>query len=356
HSGTVGTDTVDVHERAGGIVRVPGTRKGLACATDSAAGVEALDPRLGAALAVAECSRNVAVTGARPLGVTTCLNYGDPARPEAFWQLAEAVRGLGEACRALGLPVTCADVSLDTDLSGVPWLATAQVGVVGLLDDASRRVAAPFRAARDVVVLLGEAVPGLGGSAYAELAGAAVEERLPTLDLGRERALQRLLLDAANEGVLASAQDVSAGGLAVALAECAIWGGIGASLTLEVSAEPAVELFGESPSRAVVTVDPRDLGRFEALATEGGVAFARLGEVGGERLLVALVGGGAAGAAEERGASVADALDCALPELRHAWEQALPRALGDVAFVPPADVVRAGAVAPGPDSSGAERS
>jgi phosphoribosylformylglycinamidine synthase len=193
-------------------------------------------------------------------------------------------------------------------------------------------------------------VPGLGGSAYAELAGAAVEERLPTLDLGRERALQRLLLVAANEGILASAQDVSGGGLAVALAECAIWGGVGASLTLQVSAEPAVELFGESPSRAVVTVRPPELGRLEALAAELGVTLARLGEIGGERLHVELVGGGAAGAAEERGASVADALDCTVAELRHAWEQALPRALGEVAFAPPA--VPEAALVPDPSGEG----
>jgi phosphoribosylformylglycinamidine synthase len=353
-----GADTVNMDERAAGIVRIQGTRKGLACATDSAAPIEAFDPRLGAALAVAECARNVAVTGARPLGVTTCLNYGDPARPEAFWQLSEAVRGLGEACRALGLPVIGADVSLDGEEPSGPAMATAQIGVVGLLDDAGQRVAAPFRVAGDVVVLLGEPVPGLGGSAYAELAGAAVEERLPTLDLARERALQRLLLVAANEGILASAQDVSGGGLAVALAKCAIWGGIGASLTLEVGAEPVVELFGESPSRVVVTVHPPELRRLEALAAGLGVALARLGEVGGERLHVELVGGGAAGAAEERGASVADALDCTLVELRHAWEQALPRALGEAAFARPV-VAAVGAVpatAPGPNPSCAEES
>jgi phosphoribosylformylglycinamidine synthase subunit PurL len=336
YDATVGSDTVEASERAAGILRIKGTRKGLACATDAAAGVGAFDPYLGAAFAVAECTRNVAVAGARPLGVTDCLNYGDPTRPEAFWQLAEAVRGLGDACRALGLPVTGGNVSLYNESPEGRIVPTAQVGVVGLLDDVARRVAPAFRAAGDVVVLLGEAVPGLAGSAYAGLAGAAVEERLPTLDLGRERRLQDLLLAAAHEGILASAQDVSGGGLAVALAECAIWGGVGASLTLEVSAEPAVELFGESPSRAVVTARPENLPRLAALAAEHGVALERLGEVGGERLHIELVGGGAAGAAEERGASVADALDCTLVGLRHAWEQALPRALGDHAFVAPA--------------------
>ena len=334
YDATVGSDTVEASERAAGILRIKGTGKGLACATDAVAGVGAFDPYLGAALAVAECSRNVVVTGARPLGVTNCLNYGDPEKPDAFWQLSEAVRGVGDACRALGLPVTGGNVSLYNESPDGRIVPTAQIGVVGLLDDVGRRVTPQFRQAGDKVVLLGGAVPGLAGSEYAGLAGSAVEERLPSLDLAREAALQGLILLAARAGILASAQDVSGGGLAVALAECAIWGGVGARLSLRVSAEPAVELFGESPSRIVVTVRPADLPRLAALATEHGIPLEPLGEVGGDRLQIELVGGGAAGAAEERGASVADALDCTLAALRHAWEQALPRALGDDEFTP----------------------
>ena len=178
-------------------------------------------------------------------------------------------------------------------------------------------------------------MPGLAGSAYAELAGSAIDERLPSLDLAREAALQRLLLAAARAGILASAQDVSGGGLAVALAECAIWGGVGARLSLRVSAEPAVELFGESPSRALVSVRPADLPTLAVLAAEYGVPLEPLGEVGGDRLRDRARGRRSRGGGEERGASVADALDCTLAALRHAWEQALPRALGDDAFVPP---------------------
>ncbi len=335
YDATVGSDTVEASERAAGILRIKGTSKGLACATDAVAGVGAFDPYLGAALAVAECSRNVLVTGARPLGVTNCLNFGDPEKPEAFWQLSEAVRGVGDACRALGLPVTGGNVSLYNESPDGRIVPTAQIGVVGVLDDVERRVTPRFRQAGDIVVLLGEAVPGLAGSEYAALAGSAVEERLPSLDLAREAALQAMILAAARAGVLASAQDVGGGGLAVALAECAMWGGVGARLSLRVSAEPAVELFGESPSRIVVTVRPADLPRLAALAAEHGIPLEPLGEVGGDRLQIELVGGGAAGAAEERGANVADALDCALAALRHAWEQALPRALGDDEFTPP---------------------
>ena len=335
YDATVGADTVEDGERAAGILRIRGTTKGLACATDAVAGVGWFDPYLGAALAVAECSRNVVATGARPLGVTNCLNFGDPEQPEAFWQLAEAVRGLADACRALGLPVTGGNVSLYNESPAGRIAPTTQVGVVGLLRDVTRRVPPQFRESGDLVLLLGEAVPGLAGSAYAGLAGSAVEERLPSLDLAREAALQDLVLAAADAGLLASAQDVSGGGLAVALAECAIWGDVGARLTLQVSAEPAVELFGESPSRMVVTVRPADLGPLERLAAARGVPIELLGSVGGDRLVIELVGGGAAGAAEERGASVADALDCSVASLRHAWEQALPRALGDDTFAPP---------------------
>jgi phosphoribosylformylglycinamidine synthase len=337
YDATVGADTLEASERAAGILRVRGTTKGLACATDAVAGVAAFDPYLGAALAVAECSRNVVVTGARPLGVTNCLNYGDPGQPEAFWQLSEGVRGVGDACRALGLPVTGGNVSLYNESPRGRILPTAQIGVVGLLEDVTRRVPPGFRHAGDLVVLLGEAVPGLAGSVYADHCGSSMEGRPPSLDLSREAALQRLVLAAAHAGILASAQDVSGGGLAVALAECAIWGAVGTRLSLRVSAEPAVDLFGESPSRVVVTLCPADLPTLAVLAAEHRVPFERLGEVGGDRLQIELVAGGRAGTDQERETSVPDAIDCTFVALRDAWDRALPRALGDDEFIPPRD-------------------
>ncbi len=335
YDATVGADTVEASERAAGILRVKGTAKALVVATDAVAGVAALDPCLGAAMGVAECTRNVAVTGARPLGVTNCLNFGNPEKPEAFWQFAEAIRGLGSACRALDIPVTGGNVSFYNESPSGQIMPTPQIGVVGLLDDVERRVGPAFRAEGDVVVLVGEAVPGLAGSEYAALAGVAAEERLPSLDLAREAALQRFLVDAAAEGVVASAQDVSGGGLAVALAECAIWGRAGARLSLRVSSEPAVELFGESPSRAVVSARPERLAGLLAVAHRYDLPVERLGVVGGQTLSVTLVGEGATGAAEGRGASVADALEVPIADLRRAWERALPRALGDLGFRPP---------------------
>ncbi len=325
---TVGTDTVEGCDRAAAVVRIKGTSKALVMATNSQPAVAIHDPALAAQLAVAECARNVAITGARPLGVTNCLNFGDPSNTEAFWQLSESVRGLGEACRALGLPVTGGNVSL-YDESPLGRIApTAQIGVVGLLDDLESLVRPQFRNEGDLVVLLGEAGPGMAGSAYERIAGIAPEDRPPSIDLGREASLQKLVRQAAEDRLFASAQDVSGGGLAVALAECAIWGGIGADLTLAVALAPAVALFGESPTRVVVTIAPERWNELARLASGMRVACRRLGTVGGDRLRIRLSGIGATGAAEARGAGVADEVDVPLTELRKAWNRALPTALG----------------------------
>ncbi len=181
------------------------------------------------------------------------------------------------------------------------------------------------------ILIVGEATPGLAGSAYAALAGADPDDRPPSLDLGRERRLQAFIREAVERGLVASAQDVSGGGLAVALAECAIWSGLGARLRLGVPSSPAVELFGESPSRLVVTSQPRHAPALELLARQHGLPVERLGVVGGARLVIELAGEGATGASEERGSRVADALDVAVVDLAHAWEHGLTRALGQEA-------------------------
>jgi phosphoribosylformylglycinamidine synthase subunit PurL len=262
------------------------------------------------------------------VGVTNCLNYGDPTRPEAFWQLSEAVRGLGDACRALGLPVTGGNVSLYNESPTGAILPTPEIGVVGLLDDLAHLVRPAFAADGDVVLLVGEATPGLAGSEYARLAGLAPEDGPPGLDLDRERRLVAFLREAAERVLLTAAQDVSGGGLAVALAEMAIWGGRGARLRLPVVHAPAVDLFGESPSRVVVTCRPRHAPALVLLARTHGLPVEEIGMVGGERLVAGLAGASPTGAAEERGSAVADAIDVAIADLERAWEAGLPRALG----------------------------
>ena len=162
YDSTVGADTVAGPGRGAAVLRVKGTTKALVATTDGNQAVGAVDPWLGAALSVAEATRNVSITGARPLGVTNCLNYGDPTRPEAFWQLTEGVRGLADACRALGLPVTGGNVSLYNESPTGAIAPTAEIGVVGLLDDIDHAGRPGLRAAHDAVVLVGEVGPGAG--------------------------------------------------------------------------------------------------------------------------------------------------------------------------------------------------
>jgi phosphoribosylformylglycinamidine synthase II len=332
YDSTVQANTVAGPGHGAAVIRIKGTSKALVASTDANQAVGSLDPWLGAALSVAEATRNVAITGARPLGITNCLNYGDPTRPEAFWQLSEAVRGVGDACRALGLPVTGGNVSLYNESPTGAIAPTPEIGVVGLLDDVASRVGPGWRAAGDRVLVVGETTPGLAGSAYADLAGLAAEDGPPSLDLDRERQLQAFVREAIARGLLASAQDVSGGGLAVAIAECALWGdddrGLGVRLRLPVASSPAVDLFGESPSRLVVSCPPRHVPAVVLLARQHGLPIEELGEIGGDQLVIELHGAGATGAAEDRGSRIADALIVGLTELRHAWAGGLARALG----------------------------
>jgi phosphoribosylformylglycinamidine synthase len=322
-----GLTVVDA-DRGAAVLSIAGTRRALVVAMGCNAAVSATDPFLGAALSVAEAARSISATGARPLAVTHCLAFGDPTRPEAFWQLGEAVRGLGDACRALALPVVGGTVSVVDGGSGPAAAAVPEIAVLGLADDAASLVEGAFDEAGDIALLAGAAGPGLAGSAYAGLAGLAAGDEPPALDLAAERAVQAFIRDAIGARLVTSARGVGAGGLAVALGEMAIRGAVGGRFRVAVASEPAVALFGESPSRVVLTVRSGDVAALHSLAECSGVPLAELGTVGGMRLLVELVGEGATGAAEGRGAGIADALEVMLVDLRHAWEQGLPRALG----------------------------
>jgi phosphoribosylformylglycinamidine synthase len=328
YDSTVGADTVAGPGRGAAVLRVKGTTKALVASTDANHSIGQLDPWLGAALSVVEAARNVSITGARPLGVTNCLNYGDPNRPEAFWQLSEGVRGVGDASRALGLPVTGGNVSLYNESPGGTIAPTPEIGVVGLLEDVATLVGPAFRADGDAIVLIGDSTPGLAGSAYALLAGNALEDGPPSLDLEREAAVQAFIREAIARGLVASAQDVSGGGLAVALAECAMWSGHGAQIRLAHVGSPAMALFGESPSRLVVTCQALHAPALELLARHHGLPVERVGSVGGDSLVIESTGAGPMGAAEERGSRVADTLEVTLGHLRDAWEHGLGRALG----------------------------
>jgi phosphoribosylformylglycinamidine synthase len=271
-----------------GVIMVPGTEFGLAVTLDCNARLLALDPFEGGKAAVAEAARNIACTGARPLGITDCLNFGNPEKPEVFYQFREACRGISEACVAFETPVTGGNVSFYNESPTGAVYPTPTIGMVGLIEHADRRVPSHFAAPGDTIVILGATRGALGGSAYwAELLD-FVGGAPASVDLAAERALQDLLVAAARDRLLRSAHDCSEGGLAVAIAEAAIGGPyaehpLGAELDLGAyAAGVGLEgtLFGEDGARVVATSRPESLERLVALAGRFGVPCFIAGEVG----------------------------------------------------------------------------
>jgi phosphoribosylformylglycinamidine synthase II len=276
------------------VIRVPGTSKGVAMSVDGNGRWCWLDPREGGKRAVAEAARNVTCAGARPLAVTNCLNFGSPERPSVMWSFAEAVEGIAEACRALRTPVTGGNVSFYNETLGATVYPTPVIGMVGLLEDVSRHLTQWFKEEGDVIVLLGSPLEDLSGSEYLSSVHGIVRGR-PTIDLEAERFVQELILKANGEGILKNAHDVSDGGLVVALAEAGLRPSghpLGCAISLEVLTRPDASLFGEAPSRVVVSCDSDDTGHLEALAKESGVAATVLGTVGSEDLVVRDKSGG----------------------------------------------------------------
>jgi phosphoribosylformylglycinamidine synthase len=269
-----------------GLIRIEGTKRAVAVSTDGNGRYGHLDPYLGGAHAVAESARNVACTGARPLAITNCMNFGNPERPEVMWQFSETIRGMGEACRELGTPVTGGNVSFYNETGDSAIWPTPVVGMLGLLDDYDKRVGIAFHPGREVY-LLGETLAELGGSEYAEAILGTVSGRPPALDLAREAGLVAMLVDASKADLLSSAHDCSDGGLGVALAESAMAGGCGFQVYLpDGEMAPHISLFSESASRAVVSVDAARAQELESLAAKHEVPFARLGETGGSVMKV----------------------------------------------------------------------
>jgi phosphoribosylformylglycinamidine synthase II len=279
-------DTVLAMPEDAGVLRVDElTRLGVALATDGNGRYCLLDPYAGAQLALAEAYRNVAATGARPVAVTNCLNFGSPEDPAVMWQFTESVRGLADGCAALGIPVTGGNVSFYNQTGQAAIHPTPVVGVLGVLDDVRRRVAMGFGQAGAQVVLLGATRAEFGGSAWAQLAHGHLGGRPPAVVLDAERAAASLLAAAARAGLLAAAHDVSDGGLAVALAESCLVGGHGCRVSLP--GDEFTFLFSESAARAVVAVAPGSEEQFAGLCAAHGVPATVLGTVGGTSLEVA---------------------------------------------------------------------
>jgi phosphoribosylformylglycinamidine synthase subunit PurL len=291
YDSTVRTNTLVGPGSDAAVVRVKGTTKALAMATDGNGRYCWLDPFEGARLAVAEACRNVVAAGATPIGATNCLNFGNPEKPEIMGQLVRAIAGMGEACRVLEVPITGGNVSLYNETDGKAIYPTPVIGVVGLLEDAGQALTSWFKEEGDAVFLLGETAEDLGGSELLKVVHGRVAGRPPRLDLAAEKRLYAVVLEAAGAGWLRSAHDCSDGGLAVALAECGFRGeepGLGGRFDLPGGWRPDVLLFSESPSRMIVTT--REEARLATAARRHGVPCHRLGTVEGRQLT--LVSGG----------------------------------------------------------------
>jgi phosphoribosylformylglycinamidine synthase len=302
-------NTVLAQPEDAGVVRVDeSSHLGVALATDGNGRFAKLDPYAGAQLALSEAYRNVAVSGATPLAVTDCLNFGSPEDPDVMWQFAEATRGLADACLELGVPVTGGNVSFYNQTGDVAINPTPVVGVLGVVADVRRRVAMGFAAPGETVVLLGETRDELGGSEWAHHVHGHLGGLPPKVDLPAERALGRLMAEAAAESLVSAAHDVSDGGLVQTLVEMVLRHGVGATVT--VDGDPFVALFSESVARAVVSVPAAGTEALLARATSYGVPATLIGRTGGDSL------------------AVAEAFELGVDDLRAAHEGTLPALFG----------------------------
>jgi len=280
----MGNTTLAMPDDAGMIRVDDSTTLGLALALDGNGRYTRLDPYSGAQLALCEAYRNVAASGAVPLAITDCLNFGSPEDPEVMWQFTEAIRGIADGCVALGIPVTGGNVSFYNQTGSTPINPTPVIGVLGVISDVHLRRSIAFSADGEQIFLLGATREEFGGSEWAHVVHGHLGGQPPLVEFDAEIALAGLLHEAT--GVLSAAHDLSDGGLAQALAESCLRGGRGARITLPADVEPFVALFSESAARAVVSVPSDRVGQLTSLAAARGVPLLALGTTGGETLAV----------------------------------------------------------------------
>ena len=305
-----------------GVIRIKGSQRGLAMALDGNGRWCYLDPRLGAMHAVAEACRNVACAGATPIGATNCLNFGNPEKPHIMWQFSQVIDGITKACEELEVPITGGNVSFYNETLGEGIYPTPVLGIVGVLEDVHQTAKMDFREAGRKVLLLRGSEPGdavdaeseFGSSEYAKEILGALWGYPPELDLEKEAALQRALIDMIQKGLVESVHDCSSGGLAVALAEPSFAKGIGAKLNVSSQGlPPEFALFGEDASRVVLACDPQHLQGIKEIAVQYGLSLDELGETVPEQFEIALDG--------------QVVVSAAVAELREVYEGALETAL-----------------------------
>nr|PZM92421.1 MAG: phosphoribosylformylglycinamidine synthase subunit PurL [Pseudomonadota bacterium] len=305
-----GGESVVKTSRDGAVVRLePGRLKGIALVANGLARMVDADPYDGGRITVAEVLRNLSVLGAEPVGLSDNLNFGNPEKPEIMWQIVQAIHGIADACRDFGVPVVSGNVSLYNETAGQAILPTPICAAVGIVPDVSRVVSTTFVDEGHEIALLGTCTGEAGGSEYLFRQFGRNLGPVPRLDVAREKAVQAAVRELVRAGVLASAHDVSEGGLAVALAECAT-SGIGAVVRIEAKGRKDFLVFGEDPSRVLVSYDPARRAEVEAIATRAGAPFTVIGRTGGSRL------------------AIEGAFDLPLDQVLSAWKNGLKDAFG----------------------------
>ncbi len=313
----VRTNTVVLPGADAAVVRIKETRKALAIALDGNGRYCTANPREGAKLMVAEAARNVVCVGAKPIAITNCLNFASPERPQVMWSFSEVIDGMAEACAAFETPVVSGNVSFYNETEGRGILPTPVIGMVGLIEDVKRVIQPGFKQAGDLIAVLGDTREDLSNSEYAAVIEGNVTGGVPVLDLEVEKAVQAACLRAAEAGLLRSAHDCSNGGLAIALSECCFSSlnraAIGADVDIAGDLDLVGRLFGETPSRIIVSFSENDRAEVETIATAAHCPMTMLGKVGGDLLRIS------SGAEEVISIPVA--------ELEHAWRSSLKQKL-----------------------------
>ncbi|MGQ9471065.1 MAG: phosphoribosylformylglycinamidine synthase subunit PurL [Candidatus Aminicenantales bacterium] len=284
----VQTNTVLLPGADAAVLRVKNSQKLLAMTLDGNGLYCYLNPRTGAKIAVAEAFRNLACVGAYPLGITNCLNFGNPEKPEIMWQFSEVVAGMADACQAFEVPVTGGNVSFYNETEGEPVFPTPVIGAVGLIEGYQNLTLPGFQEEGDLIALAGENKEELGGSLYLQLKFGLEKGLPPTIDLQKERRLHEFCLRAIKQGLIQSAHDLAEGGLAVGLAECSFHSQhkLGFAVKLAASIRPDALLFGETQSRIIMTLKEKKLDRLASLAKEFAIPFTIIGRVSGDSFLI----------------------------------------------------------------------
>ena len=319
----VRTNTVVLPGSDAAVIRIKEKRRGLAMTLDSNARYCQVDPRAGARLIVAEACRNLVSSGASPLALTNCLNFGSPERPEVMWQFSEVIDGMAEACELFGTPVTGGNVSFYNETDGRGIHPTPVIGMVGLVADPRHITTQWFKQEGRVIILLGETADDLGASCYAEATHGSLVGDVPRLDLELEHRVQEVCLKIIQAGLVESAHDCSDGGLAVTIAESCFStyrkDAMGCEVDLKGELSSAALLFAETPSRIVLSAATSNLDQIVELAGERNVAAMVIGRTGGERLVINVNG--------ER------AVDRSVSEVESVWRNVLPGMLETASIV-----------------------